>query len=83
MIYTPAMQKMIHSIPVPANFVMDIVEFDAKPVGFLLLRFYQDQWDAFSEEERYRCALYLQTVQRVLNQHGVNASLDPVIGSPR
>ena len=83
MIYTPEAKKAVHLIPVPNDFVLDIVEFDAKSVGFILLRFYSDQWDAFSEDERYRCGVYLQTIQRILNLYGINATLDPVVGSPR
>lgn len=81
MIYTPQLRAAVHTIPVPSDFVMDVVEYDGHP-PFLLLRFYSSQWAHFSEQERYRCGVYLDTIKRIINAHGINCSLDPVFDEP-
>lgn len=83
MIYSKSMRQAVHAIPVPHRFIMDVVEFPApNGGGFLMLRFYSDQWEAFSEMERGECAEYLAKVKSVLEGYGVLSTLDPVIGSP-
>ena len=82
MIYSRAMRQAVHSIPVPHKFIMDVVEFPTHDGGFLMLRFYSDQWEAFSEMERGECAEYLAKIKSVLEGFGVLSTLDPVIGSP-
>lgn len=77
------MRQAVHSIPVPSNFILDIIEFGSGPSGFLLLRFYSDQWYAYTDTQRADCAEYMQKVKDVLGVFGVNASIDPVIGSPK
>ena len=82
MIYSKSMRQAVHAIKVPHKFIMDVVEFPTPDGGFLMLRFYGDQWEAFSEMERGECAEYLARVKSILESHGVLSTLDPVIGSP-
>ena len=82
MIYTRNMREAVHRIPVPHKFVMDIIEFSDSKTGFLLLRYYSDQWYSYTEEQRADCAEYMQRVKDAIGGFGTNVSLDPVIGSP-
>ena len=40
MIYTPKIKQEVRAIPVPLDFVMDIVEYDFNP-PYIALRFYE------------------------------------------
>lgn len=81
MIYTPQMKSQVKSVPVPSDFVMDIVEYDMKP-PFISLRFYESHWRHLSEKERIGCVLYMQTIKKIIESHGVNVTLDPVYDVP-
>lgn len=81
MIYTPSMKREVHAIPVPHDFVMDVVEYDMYP-PYIGLRFYESHWRHFSDEERLRCIFYLQKVKRVIEAYGVKVTLDPVYDVP-
>ena len=83
MIYTRQMREAVRRIPVPHKFIMEIIEFGGDPTGFILLRFYSDQWYSYSEGQRADCAEYMQRVKDVVGGFGTNVSLDPVLGSPR
>lgn len=83
MIYNRQMREAVRRIPVPHKFIMDIVEFGDDTTGFILLRFYSDQWYSYSEEQRADCAEYMQRIKNVIGGFGINVSLDPVFGSPR
>lgn len=77
MIYTPKMKQQVHSVPVPADFVMDVVEYDMYP-PYIGLRFYESHWRHMSEVERLKCISYLQVVKKIIESHGVPVTLDPV-----
>jgi hypothetical protein len=81
MIYTPKMKQAVHAIPVPSDFVMDVVEYDMYP-PYIGLRFYESHWRHFNDVERLRCIEYLQRVKRVIESHGVPVTLDPVYDVP-
>jgi hypothetical protein len=81
MIYTPKMKSAVHSIPVPADFAMDVVEYDMKP-PYIGLRFYESHWRHMSEKERARCILYLQKVKKIIEAYGAKVTLDPVYDVP-
>jgi len=81
MIYTQQMKRQVKSIPVPHDFVMDIVEYDFSP-PYIALRFYESHWKHFSESERVRCIEYLQKVKKIIEAHGVSVTLDPVYDVP-
>ena len=63
------------------RFTMDIVEYD-EGMYFLMIRFYQSEWDRLEELERGRCAEYLAKVQQALHSMGFQATLDPIAGRP-
>jgi hypothetical protein len=81
MIYTPKIKAQVHSIPVPADFVMDVVEYDMRP-PYIGLRFYESHWRHMSEKERLKCIMYLQKVRNIIQGHGINVTLDPVYDVP-
>jgi hypothetical protein len=81
MIYTPKIKSEVKEIPVPHDFVMDIVEYDFYP-PYIALRFYESHWRHLSEKERLRCALYLDKVKKIIEGHGINVTLDPVYDVP-
>jgi len=81
MIYTPKIKSQVRSIPVPSDFVMDIVEYDMKP-PYIGLRFYESHWRHMSEKERIKCIMYLQKVKTIIQGHGINVTLDPVYDVP-
>jgi hypothetical protein len=69
------MRKLVHSIPVPKDFKVDIVDYD----HFLTIQFYESQWRHFTDKERLRCILYMQTVKKALEKMGASVSLDPIM----
>lgn len=81
MIYTPKMKRDVHLIPVPSNFVMDVVEYDQYP-PYIGLRFYESHWRHMSEKERLKCISYLQKVKKIIESYGVPVTLDPVYDVP-
>jgi hypothetical protein len=81
MIYTPQIKSEVKSIPVPHDFVMDIVEYDFSP-PYIALRFYESHWRHLSEKQRIKCALYLDKIKKTIESHGVNVTLDPVYDVP-
>jgi hypothetical protein len=81
MIYTPQIKSEVKSIPVPHDFVMDIVEYDFSP-PYIALRFYESHWRYFSEKQRIKCALYLDKIKKTIESHGINVTLDPVYDVP-
>ena len=80
-VYTPQMKREIKALKVPADFVMDIVEYDFYP-PYIGLRFYESHWRHMSEKERIRCVLYMQKVKKIIESHGVPVTLDPVYDVP-
>jgi hypothetical protein len=81
MIYTPKMKKEVHSIPVPVDFVMDIIEYEMYP-PYIGLRFYESHWKHLNDNERLKCILYMQRVKKIIESHGVSVTLDPVYDVP-
>ena len=81
MIYTPKIKSQVRSVPVPSDFVMDIVEYDMKP-PYIGLRFYESHWRHMSEKERIKCIVYLQKVKTIIQGYGINVTLDPVYDVP-
>jgi hypothetical protein len=69
------MRKAVKSIPAPKNFNMDIVDYD----HFLTIQFYESQWRHFTEKERLRCLLYMETVKKTLEKLGASVALDPIL----
>lgn len=81
MIYTPKIRSAVHSVPVPHDFVMDVVEYDMHP-PYIGLRFYESHWRHMNDIERLRCIEYLQRVKRIIESHGISVTLDPVYDVP-
>lgn len=81
MIYTPKMKAEVKAVPVPHDFVMDIVEYDFQP-PYIALRFYESHWRHLSEKQRIRCALYMDKIKKIIEAYGVNVTLDPVYDIP-
>jgi hypothetical protein len=81
MIYTPQIKKEVKSVPVPSNFVMDIVEYDFKP-PYIALRFYESHWRHMSDKERVRCVQYMSKIKKIIESYKINVTLDPVYDVP-
>jgi hypothetical protein len=81
MIYTQKIKEEVHSIPVPSDFVMDIVEYDFTP-PYIALRFYESHWRHMNDGERLKCIDYMSRVKKVIQSHGINVTLDPVYDVP-
>jgi hypothetical protein len=81
MIYTPRMKDEVRAIPVPSDFVMDIVEYDFIP-PYIALRFYESHWRHLSDKERLRCINYMDRVKKTIEAYGVKVTLDPVYDVP-
>jgi hypothetical protein len=81
MIYTPQMKHDVHSIPVPANFVMDVVEYDFVP-PYIGLRFYESHWRHMNDKERLKCINYMTKVKNIIEAYGIQVTLDPVYDMP-
>jgi hypothetical protein len=81
MIYTPQIKSEVKSIPVPHDFVMDIIEYNFNP-PYIALRFYESHWRHLSEKQRIKCALYLDKIKKTIESHGINVTLDPVYDVP-
>jgi hypothetical protein len=81
MIYTPQMKGQVKSIPVPANFVMDIVEYDFNP-PYIALRFYESHWRHMNDKERLKCIDYMSKIKKIIQSYNVQVTLDPVYDVP-
>ena len=81
MIYTAKMRQEVHAIPVPVDFVMDVVEYDLYP-PYIGLRFYESHWSHMSDAERLKCIHYLQRVKKTIEAYGIPVTLDPVYDIP-
>jgi hypothetical protein len=81
MIYTPQMKRDVHSVPVPANFVMDVVEYDFVP-PYIGLRFYESHWRHMNDKERLKCINYMTQVKNIIEAYGIQVTLDPVYDMP-
>jgi hypothetical protein len=81
MIYTPRMKDEVRAIPVPSDFVMDIVEYDFVP-PYIALRFYESHWRHLSDKERLRCINYMDRVKKTIEAYGIKVTLDPVYDVP-
>jgi len=73
--YTDSMRKMVHSIPAPKDFKIDILDYDT----FLTIQFYESHWRHFNDKERLRCILYLDKVKKALEKTGARVALDPIM----
>jgi hypothetical protein len=84
MIYTPEIKRAVKGIPVPHDFIVDFIEYDIDPKRpFMSLRFYESQWEWFSEKERLNCLMYLEKVRKVLTSFGISVTLEPTINTGR
>jgi hypothetical protein len=81
MIYTPEMKRQVKSIPVPANFVMDVVEYDFHP-PYIALRFYESHWRHMNDKERLKCIEYMSKIKKIIQAYNVQVTLDPVYDVP-
>ena len=82
MIYTPEVRRVIKNISVPHDFIVDFIEYNIDPKHpFMGLRFYENQWEWFSEKERFDCLMYLEKVRKVLTGFGINVTLEPTINT--
>ena len=81
MIYTPKIKEQVRSVKVPADFMMDVVEYDFYP-PYIGLRFYESHWRHLSDLERLRCIDYLSKVKNIIEAYGINVTLDPVYDLP-
>jgi hypothetical protein len=81
MIYTPKIKEQVRSVKVPADFMMDVVEYDFYP-PYIGLRFYESHWRHLSDLERLRCIDYLSKVKNIIEAYGINVTLDPVYDVP-
>lgn len=79
MIYTPQMKAAVKSLKAPHEFIVDIVEYDLKGHEFISLRFYESQWEYYSESERLKCILYISKIKKIIEGFGVRVTLEPVI----
>ena len=73
--YTQLMKKAVHSIPIPKQFKIDILDYDT----FLTVQFYESQWKHYSETERFLCIQYLNKVKKTLENLGAKVALDPIL----
>lgn len=80
-VYTPKMRAEVKSLRVPADFVMDIIEYDFVP-PYIGLRFYESHWRHMSEKERIKCVQYMIKVKKIIEAYGVQVTLDPVYDVP-
>jgi hypothetical protein len=81
MIYTPKIRQQVKSVKVPADFVMDIVEYDFHP-PYIGLRFYESHWRHMSEMERLKCIEYLLKIKKIIESHNISVTIDPVYDLP-
>lgn len=77
MLYTPKMREEVGRHRPPIDFMIDIVEYDLNP-KFIGIRFYESQWKRYSDSERLKCILYLDTVKSIIESHGVRVTLEPI-----
>ena len=65
-----------HLPPAPIKeFELDLVEFG----GMIGMRFYQDQWDSYSDTQKIKLALWMQKVEYYLKSIGYKTFVDPCI----
>jgi hypothetical protein len=81
MIYTPKIKSDVKSVPVPNDFVMDIVEYDFSP-PYIALRFYESHWRIMSDKEKLKCIGYMDRVKKIIESYGIKVTLDPVYDVP-
>lgn len=81
MIYTPKIKSQVQSVPVPSDFVMDIVEYDFAP-PYIALRFYESHWRHMSDPERLKCISYMDKIKKIIEAYGIKVTLDPVYDVP-
>jgi hypothetical protein len=80
MIYTPKIKSEVRSIKAPHDFIIDIVEYDLDPKNpFLGIRFYESQWNYYTDLERLHCIAYLEKIRKILTGYGLNVTLEPTI----
>jgi len=80
-IYTPKIKQEVRSVPVPHDFVMDVVQYDFNP-PYIALRFYESHWRHMTDNERLQCIKYLQKIKKIIEGHGIQVTLDPVYDLP-
>jgi hypothetical protein len=80
-IYTPKIKQQVRSVPVPQDFVMDIVEYDFTP-PYIALRFYESHWRHMTDNERLKCIKYLQKIKKIIEINGIQVTIDPVYDVP-
>lgn len=68
---------LVDQLKVPADFEMDIVEYDMHP-KFIALRFYESHWRHMNDSERLKCIEYMTKVKKIIEAHGVNVTLEPL-----
>lgn len=82
MIYTPRVRQAVKSVPVPHDFVVEFIEYNIDPRHpFIGLRFYESQWEWYTEKERLHCLTYLEKVKSILTGFGISVTLEPTINT--
>lgn len=80
MIYTKQMRNAVHQIKPPNDFIVDVIEYELDPKNpFIGLRFYEHQWNHYSDNERLKCIEYIGKIRNILTAFGVRVTLEPVI----
>jgi hypothetical protein len=73
--YTMQMKKAVHSIKPPADFHIDILDYN----HFLTIQFYESHWRHMTDSERLRCIKYMTKVKTMLESLGAQVALDPIL----
>jgi len=73
--YTSNMKKAVHSIKPPADFHMDIVDYDK----FLGIQFYESHWRHLSDAERLTRIKYMMGIREILEKLGAQVTFDPIL----
>jgi len=73
--YTEPMKRAVHSIKIPKDFKIDVLDYD----HFLTVQFYESQWRHYSDKERLLCIQYLTKVKKTLEGFGAKVALDPIL----
>ena len=82
-VYTPQIKRQVDSVPIPNDFVMDIVEYDLDPKNpYIGLRFYESHWRHMNDNERLKCIAYMATIKKIFEAYGINTTIDPVYDVP-
>lgn len=80
-IYTDVMRMQVHTIKVPHDFAMEVVEYSFYP-PYIGLRFYESQWADYTDLERLHCLEYMVKVKQIIEGNGVPVTVDPVYDTP-